>query len=72
MKIVSIEWLTDEITEQLNNEETCYLSSDKEYWLFTDDIVFNKIDKELHSISVAEWLYGKCEDNDLSTTFNLN
>ena len=33
MKIVSIEWLTDEVTEQLNNEETCYLSSDKEYWL---------------------------------------
>lgn len=69
MKIVSIEWLTDEVTEQLNNEETCYLSSDKEYWLFTDDNVFNKIGKELHSISVAEWLYGKCEDNDLSTTF---
>lgn len=40
-----------------------------EYWLFTDDNVFNKIGKELHSISVAEWLYGKCEDNDLSTTF---
>lgn len=82
MKIVSVEWLTDEITEQLNNEETCYLSSDKEYWLFTDDNVFNKISKEFHfdetiknreypiySISVAEWLYGKCEDNDLSTTF---
>lgn len=69
MKIVSIEWLTDEVMEQLNNEETCYLSSDKEYWLFTDDNVFNKIGKELHSISVAEWLYGKCEDNDLSTTF---
>lgn len=77
MKIVSIEWLTDEITEQLNNEETCYLSSDKEYWLFTDDNVFNKISKEFHfdetiknreypiySISVTEWLHGKCEDNN--------
>lgn len=82
MKIVSVEWLTDEITEQLNNEETCYLSSDKEYWLFTDDNVFNKISKEFHfdetiknreypiySISVAEWLHGKCEDNALSTKF---
>lgn len=82
MKIVSVEWLTDEITERLNNEKTCYLSSDKEYWLFTDDNVFNKISKEfqfdeiinnreypIYSISVTEWLHGKCEDNALSTTF---
>lgn len=82
MKIVSVEWLTDEIMKQLNDEETCYLSSDKEYWLFTDDNVFNKISKEfqfnktinnreypIYSISVAEWLHGKCEDNALSTTF---
>lgn len=82
MVIVSDEWLTDEIIEELMKEESCYLSSDKEYWLFSDDTIFNKMSKMLnfdketkdreypvYSLTVAEWLYGKCEDNDLSTEF---
>lgn len=72
MKIVSIEWITDEITERLNNEETCYLSSDGNYWLFTDNDIFDKISgkfrfdektEEEHlvqSLNIKDWLYFKC------------
>lgn len=82
MIIINTEILTKEIVKRLNMENCCYLSSDKEYWLFTDDEVFNKVSDEfqfneatkdreypIHQISVAEWLRGKCEDDDLSTTF---
>ena len=72
MKIVSIEWITDEITEQLNNEETCYLSSDGNYWLFTDNDIFDKISDKfrfdekteeehlVQSLNISDWLHFKC------------
>lgn len=82
MIIISTEMLTKEITQRLNIENSCYLSSDGECWLFTDDKIFNKVSDEfqfdeetndreypIYPISVAEWLYGKCEDNHLFTMF---
>lgn len=82
MIIISTKMLTKEITQRLNIENSCYLSSDGGYWLFTDDKIFDKVSSEfqfdeetndreypIHSFSVAEWLYGKCEDSELSTTF---
>lgn len=72
MKIVSIEWLTDEIMKRLNNEETCYLSSDGNYWLFTDNDIFNKIsgkfrfdekteeEHRVQSLNISDWLHFKC------------
>lgn len=82
MIIISTEMLNEEITKRLNMENSCYLSSDGKYWLFTDENAFNKISNEfnfceetedrkypVYSISVADWLYGKCEDEELSTIF---
>lgn len=72
MKIVSIEQLTDEIMKRLNNEETCYLSSDGNYWLFTDNDIFNKISSKfrfdekteeehlVQSLNISDWLHFKC------------
>lgn len=82
MIIISTEMLNEEITKRLNMENSCYLSSDGKYWLFTDENAFNKISNEfnfceetedrkypVYSISVADWLYEKCEDEELSTIF---
>lgn len=73
MRIVNIKWLTGEIIERLNNEETCYLSSDGNYWLFTDDDIFDKISDKfqfgakteegehlVQSLNISDWLHFKC------------
>ena len=46
MRIVMSDNLTEDIENRLKEEESCYLSRDKEWWLFTDMNVFNKISKE--------------------------
>ena len=82
MKIIDADWTTDEITKKLINENSCYLSSDKRYWLFTDDIVFYEIsdefqfdeetedrDYKVYSMNIADWLYEKCDEDELSIRF---
>lgn len=41
MKIISTEYVNEEMENALKNESTCYLSSNEYYWLFTDINVFN-------------------------------
>lgn len=41
MKIISTEYVNEEMENALRNEPTCYLSSNEYYWLFTDINVFN-------------------------------
>lgn len=74
MRIVMSDNLTEDIENRLKEEESCYLSRDKEWWLFTDMNVFNKISKEykfneetenrdkIYDYSVEEYLYTICED----------
>lgn len=46
MRTVMSDNLTEDIQNRLKEEESCYLSSNKEWWLFTDMNVFNQISKE--------------------------
>lgn len=74
MRIVMSDNLTEDIENRLKEEESCYLSSNKEWWLFTDMNVFNQISKEykfnektenrdkIYDYSVEEYLYTICED----------
>ena len=66
--------LTKDIEDRLGKEVSCYLSSNKEWWLFTDMNVFNKIRKEykfneetenrdkIYTHSIEEYLQIICED----------
>lgn len=66
--------LTKDIEDRLGKEVSCYLSSNKEWWLFTDMNVFNKISKEykfneetenrdkIYTHSIEEYLQIICED----------
>lgn len=74
MRTVMSDNLTKDIEDRLKVEESCYLSSNKEWWLFTDMNVFNKISKEynfnektenrdkIYTHSVEECLEIICED----------
>lgn len=74
MRTVMRDNLTKDIEDRLKEEESCYLSSNKEWWLFTDMNVFNKISKEykfneetenrdkIYTHSVEECLEIICED----------
>lgn len=74
MRTVMSNNLTEDIENRLKEEESCYLSSNKEWWLFTDMNVFNKISKEykfneemenrdkIYDYSVEEYLEIICED----------
>ena len=74
MRIVMSDNLTEDIENRLKEEESCYLSSNKEWWLFTDMNVFNQISKEykfnektenrdkIYDYSIEEYLYTICED----------
>lgn len=74
MRTVMSDNLTKDIEDRLKEEESCYLSSDKKWWLFTDMNVFNKISKEykfneemenrdkIYDYSVEEYLEIICED----------
>ena len=46
MRIVSNCFITEEMEKEFENEQSCYLSSDEEYWLFTDMNFFNKMEKK--------------------------
>lgn len=74
MKTVMRDYLTEDIENRLKNEKSCYLSSDKEWWLFTDMNVFDKISKKykfneeignrdkIYTHSIEEYLQIICED----------
>ena len=74
LRIVMSDNLTEDIENRLKEEESCYSSSNKEWWLFTDMNVFNQISKEykfnektenrdkIYDYSVEEYLYTICED----------
>lgn len=74
MRTVMSDNLTKDIEDRLKEEESCYVSSNKKWWLFTDMNVFNKISKEykfneemknrdkIYDYSVEEYLYTICED----------
>lgn len=74
MRTVMSDNLTKDIEDRLKEEESCYLSSNKKWWLFTDMNVFNKISKEykfneemenrdkIYDYSVEEYLEIICED----------
>lgn len=74
MRTVMSDNLTKDIEDRLKEEESCYLSSNKEWWLFTDMNVFNKISKEykfneetenrdkIYTYSVEECLEIICEN----------
>lgn len=74
MKTVMNDNLTEDIQNRLKEEESCYLSSNKEWWLFTDMNVFNQISKEykfnektenrdkIYTHNIEECLEIICED----------
>lgn len=74
MRTVMSDNLTEDIEVRLKKETSCYLSSNKEWWLFTDMNVFNKISKEykfneeaenrnkIYTHNIEEYLQIICED----------
>lgn len=76
MKIISTDYLTDEMEEALKNESTCFPSSDGYNWLFTDIKVFSDFslrfqfdieteDREkIHDYDVETYLFYKYDGGD--------
>lgn len=74
MRTVMRDYLTEDVENRLKEEKSCYLSSDKEWWLFTDMDVFNRISKEykfneetedrdkIYTHNIEECLRIICED----------
>ncbi len=72
MRVVRSDYLTEEIERRLISEESCYLSSNKDWWLFTDIDVLDQIIKgykfnteikeNIYTHSIEEYLQIICED----------
>lgn len=78
MRVVSNCFTTEEMEKEFENEQSCYLSSNGEYWLFTDMKFFNKMEKKykfneeleerdgmgIHNMSISEYIELVYEDKE--------
>lgn len=78
MRVVSNCFTTEEMVKEFENEQSCYLSSDGEYWLFTDMKFFNKMEKKykfdeeleerdgmgIHNMNISEYIELIYEDKE--------
>ena len=78
MRVVSNCFITEEMEKEFKNEQSCYLSSDGEYWLFTDMKFFNKMEKKykfdeeleerdgmgIHNMNISEYIELIYEDKE--------
>lgn len=85
MRVISNCFTTEEMEKEFENERSCYLSSDGEYWLFTDMKFFNKMEKKykfdeeleerdgmgIHNMSISEYIELIYEDKE-SEYFGYN
>ena len=78
MRVVTNCFITEEMEKEFANEQSCYLSSDGEYWLFTDMKFFNKMEKKykfdeeleerdgigIHNMNIREYIELVYEDKE--------
>ena len=78
MRVVTNCFITEEMKNEFKNEQSCYLSSDGEYWLFTDMKFFNKMEKKykfdeeleerdgigIHNMNIREYIELVYEDKE--------
>ena len=78
MRVVSNCFITEEMEKEFENEHSCYLSSDEEYWLFTDMDFFSRMEKKykfdeeleerdgmgIHNMNISEYIELIYEDKE--------
>lgn len=75
MRVVYNDWITEEMEAAFKAEETIYLSSDGEAWLFTDMEVFNEMNQKFQfdvDLDDREHVYNVDIENYIKNTYEEN